>query len=199
MALEATKVCELLAALAKEPDPDAAEAAVTQLLNFLLKQLEELRELANGYPRNPISGDAWVAGATLAGVCDHLTDELAKRGLRRHEELASRLAAGMACQVMGHYPEQIFPRVVRNARCREAIGDVAEATGCYESVVADFHELGLSEMLDDAAESIDESGRVILAAVSRPGRHDGFWRSKAPKPARQLILGVRRRRGRRWG
>ena len=133
------------------------------LLNFLLRQLEELRDLANGYPRNPIAGDVWFSGKALAELCDELTVVLADRGLPEQEELASRLAVGMALQVMGHYPEEIFPRVLRNARCREALGQLTEAITGYESIVDDYVEMGLAELLED--EQLDASSRMILESV----------------------------------
>jgi len=142
----------------------AGEAAAA-LLNFLLPQLDTLRELANGYPRNPIDGSVWSDGKTLAELCDELTTVLAARELPQQEELASRLAAGMALQVMSHYPEEIFPRIVRNARCREALGQEEAAVRSYEAVLGDFYRLELLELLDDGV-ALDEASRGIVAALS---------------------------------
>jgi hypothetical protein len=145
-----------------EPLDFAIEA--DKALSFLLKQLEELRDLANGYPRNPIQGIVWKDGAALTDICDELTDILDERNQAERQELASRLAGGMACQIMGHYPEQIFPRVLRNAHCREAIHQYEDAIGSYMAIVQDFSIIGLDKMLDEV-EPLDEAERCILAAV----------------------------------
>ena len=166
---------QLLASLAAARDHDDVREAAGQALNFLLKQLEELRVLANGYPRNPISGAAWVDGKALTEVCDALADELSRRGLPHEEELASRLATGMACQVMGHYPEEIFPRVLRNSRNRESIAEIDQAIGGYEAIIADFGALGLECLLEDD-EPLDESGRVILVSVNEAANRLGELR-----------------------
>ncbi|MFO0589784.1 MAG: hypothetical protein U0441_19750 [Polyangiaceae bacterium] len=155
---------QLLASVIAARGQDDVRRAAADALNFLLKQLEELRVRANGYPRNPISGDVWVNGRALTEVCDALADEFSRRGLAHEEELASRIATGMALQIMGHYPEEIFPRVLRNSRSRERIGEVDEAIGGYEAIVADFDVLGLVSLLEDD-EPPDESGRVILTSL----------------------------------
>lgn len=164
MPLNPARAKELVVALEKAREPGALAVAADMALNFLLKQLEELRELANGYPRNPISGDVWMDGQALTFVCDALTEALAGRSEPERQELASRLAAGMACQVMAHYPEEIFPRVVRNGRCRESLRQIDVAMGSYEAVVADFSSLGLDEMLDESG-PLEDSERRILGAV----------------------------------
>jgi hypothetical protein len=164
MTLSPTKGRELLGAVTAATTYNETGEAAVALLNFLLRQLEELRELANGYPRNPISGNVWVDGKALAELCDDLTELLSARQLPEQEELASRIATGMACQVMGHYPEEIFPRVVRNARCREKIDQVDNAIGSYEAVIGDFRELDLQYLLEED-ETLDNSGRTILTAV----------------------------------
>lgn len=164
MSLNPNKAREMLGAVSRtETRNDTGETAVA-LLNFLLRQLEELRDLANGYPRNPIAGDVWFSGKALAELCDELTVVLADCRLPEQEELASRLAVGMALQVMGHYPEEVFPRVLRNARCREALGQLKEAITGYESIVGDYVQMGLAELLED--EQLDASSRMILESVS---------------------------------
>lgn len=62
----------------------------------------------------------WADGKALAQLCDEFTDLFADREAPERRELASRLAAGMALQVMGHYPEEMFSRVLNSTlpRCR---------------------------------------------------------------------------------
>lgn len=100
---------QLVSQLEAEHEPRQLAASADEALNFLRKQLEELRDLANGYPRNPISVTVWSDGQAFTLACDALVEALAGRNEAVRQELASRLAAGMACQVMGHYPEEIFP------------------------------------------------------------------------------------------
>ena len=192
MALNPSKARELLLALSNAQDDQNIRAAADRVLNFLLNQLEELRELANGYPANPISAAVWMDGTALTQLCDELTALLAVKALPNQQELASRLAVGMACQVMGHYPEQIFPRILRNSRCREGISHLDEAIGGYEAIVADFSEMGLDDLLDDRG-PLDESARVVLESV-----HDAAERLGELQPERQaglqsLQLDVKRR------
>jgi hypothetical protein len=136
--------------------------------------------LANGYPRNPISAEVWTDGKALAELCDELTGVLQAKGYPHEAELASRLATGMACQIMGHYPEEIFPRVLRNSRCREAIDNLDDAIGGYEAIVGDFEALELNYLLDEA-EPLEEAGHVILAAVHEAiGRLNELHPERAP-------------------
>lgn len=164
--LSSSHARELFDAVVAADTRDGTGRAATALLNFLLQQLEALRTLANGYPRNPIAANVWSDGKSLAELSDELVDVLAERAFPELEELASRIAAGMACQVMAHYPEEIFPRVVRNARCREAIGQVAEAIGSYRAVLSDFHQLELMDLLDEE-EELGPTARIILLALSQ--------------------------------
>ena len=182
MALSPAKARKLVEALHNANGDDDARVAGEEVLNFLLGQLEELRDLANGYPRNPISGDVWSDGAALAQLCDELTDYFSHMKLLREEELASRLATGMACQVMGHYPEEIFPRVLRNSRCRESISDLDNAIGGYEAIVADFGEMDLDYLLEDDC-PLDESGRAVLEAV-----HQAATRLQELRPEKAVDL-----------
>ncbi|XXX75551.1 hypothetical protein WMF30_48665 [Sorangium sp. So ce134] len=166
MALNVETARERLEAFKSAQGQDDLRVAAEQILDFLLTQLEELRVLANGYPRNPISGAVWTDGKALAELCDVLADAFSSKGLPHQEELASRLAAGMACQVMGHYPEEIFPRVLRNSQCRERIDHLDGAICGYEAIVADFGALELDYLLQED-EELDQTGRVILTAVQQ--------------------------------
>src|SRR5215510_14640580 len=175
MPLDPAKARRLIGALASAQGDDDVRAAAEDVLNFLLMQLEELRDLANGYPRNPIEGAVWYDGKALAEFCDELTGLFSRKGLLREEELSSRLATGMACQVMGHYPEEIFPRVLRNSRCRKTIADLEEAIGGYEAIVGDFHTTGLAEFLEDD-QPLDQLARAILESVYEAARRLGELR-----------------------
>ncbi len=192
MALSPAKARKLVEALHKASGDDDARVASEEVLNFLLGQLEELRDLANGYPRNPISGAVWSDGADLARLCDDLTSRFSGMKRPREEELASRLATGMACQVMGHYPEEIFPRVLRHSKCREAVSDLENAIGGYEAIVADYDEMDLDYLLEDDC-PLDESGRAILEAVHQAASRLRELRPEKAVDLEGLMLNLERR------
>src|SRR5262249_37769734 len=133
------------------------------------------------YPLNPIDDGVWSDGKALAELCDELTSLLSLHELPEQEELASRLAVGMAVQVMGYYPEEIFPRVLRNSRCREAIAQTEEAIGGYEAIVNDFHQMGLVDLLEK--DPLEASSRSILQSV-----YDAALRLGALRPERLATL-----------
>jgi hypothetical protein len=119
---------------------------------------------ANGYPRNPIDGVTWSEGHELAQVCDRFADAVQKQGNRSGEEQAAGLATAIACQVVGHYPEEIFPRVLRTAKCREANGKSDKAIDDYLAILGDFRHLELEFMLDDE-EALQDSERCVLTCL----------------------------------
>jgi hypothetical protein len=182
----------LVAAVAAATEHEQLHVATKEALDFLLKQLEELRALANGYPQNPISAAVWEDGIALAEVCDSLTDALAAAELPHDEELASRLASGMACQILAHYPEEIFPRVLRNSRCREMIGDLFEAIGGYEAIVSDFKNLNLLYLLEEAG-PLERAGHAILASVASAMERLAYLRPDGDPSFEDLRLVVARR------
>jgi hypothetical protein len=143
---------------------DAAVAAAEKAFSFLIGQLHILGDSANGYPRNPIDAHVWTEGYSLAKTCDCFADAVAGWNQRQGEEQATRLAATMALQIVAHYPEEIFPRVLRNAACCEALGMMSEAVKGYGSIVGDFDQLHLEEMLD-SSEPFAESEVKILTSV----------------------------------
>lgn len=163
MALTPKLAAKLLRAL-KDANVESAPQGASSVLNFMLSQLRQLDELSNGYPRNPIAGNVWMDGAALTTVADELADEVTRRELPEHIELAPRIAAGMACKVMSHYPEEIFPRVVRNGRARLALARTDDAAQCFLSVVADFDNLGLVELLDQSPDDLTHADIAILQA-----------------------------------
>lgn len=116
---EARRLVDLVV---QAPNLDAAVAAAETAFSFLVGQLHILGESANGYPRNPVDAHVWTEGYSLANICDCFADAVAAWNQRRGEEQATRLAATMALQIVAHYPEEIFPRVLRNAVCCEALG-----------------------------------------------------------------------------
>jgi hypothetical protein len=72
----------------------------------------------------------------------------------------------MALQIVAHYPEEIFPRVLRNAVCYEALGMISEAVVGYSSIVNDFDQLRLEEILD-CSEPFNDSEVRILTSVRK--------------------------------
>jgi hypothetical protein len=164
MSLNTERAQQLFDAVVEASETRATTQPIHDLLNYLIEQLEELRVLANGYPRSSIDGNVWVAGKSLTILCDKLTDLLSGEGLPAEEEYASRLAVGMALQIMSHYPEEILPRIARNARCQEGIGGIDRAVELYDSVIGDFQETCFDELPEDSAE-LTESDQTVLSAV----------------------------------
>ncbi len=178
MSLDPAYARNLVSKLKDIEEPHNLAIETDEALQFLFNQLKELHGLANGYPRNPISGSVWKDGQALTEICDELTDALDGRNQAERQEFASRLSVGMACQIMGHYPEQIFPRVVRNGRCCEAIHNVENAIRSYEAIVRDFSSLDLDEILEEVIPfNADDGERYILTAV-----HEALERLLALKP-----------------
>jgi len=66
--------------------------------------------------------------------------------------------------VVGHYPEEIFPRVLRTAKCREVNGKPDKAIDDYLAILGDFRHLDLEFMLEDE-DALQDSERCILASL----------------------------------
>lgn len=164
---EAQRLVDLVA---RASDVHAAIAAAQTALTFLISQLHLLGDLSNGYPRNPIDGGVWQEGCRLTAVCDRFADAVAQWQQYRGEEQVTALAVSMAMQVLAHYPEEIFPRVLRNAKCCESLGMTTEAANGYRCIVSDFAALQLEELLDEDSpleDAILTSLREALAGLQR--------------------------------
>ena len=158
---EAQRLVDLVA---QAQDLDTAVAAAERAFSFLVDQLHILGDSANGYPRNPIDGNVWQEGRELTSVCDQFADAVSRWHQRRGEEQATRLAVSMALQVVGHHPEEIFPRVLRNAKCCESLGRTAEASKGYRCILGDFDALDL-EWLFDGTDPLGGSQVTILCSL----------------------------------
>jgi len=98
----------------------------------------------------------------LTLACDQFAD--ACRGPKGEEQI-SRLAATMAMQVMAHYPNEIFPRVLRHVRCCETLGQVAEALDGYRCITGDFEVMELQNLCD-TTEQLEATDWTILQSTS---------------------------------
>jgi hypothetical protein len=164
MELNSQEAQRLVDLVAQAPDLEAALASAQKALSFLIGQLHILGDKANGYPRNPIEGSVWQEGRRLTAVCDQFADAVSRWHQRRGEEQATRLAVSMALQIMAHYPEEIFPRVLRNAKCCESLNKMTEAADGYRCIVGDFDALDLKELLD-TADPLEGSQLTILDSL----------------------------------
>ena len=165
MKLDSAEAQRLVNLVERAGDLDAAVAAAGDAFAFLVSQLHLLGESANGYPVKPIDGAVWKEGHSLARVCDHFADAVARWQQRRGEEQATRLAVAMAMQVVAHYPQEIFPRVLRNAKCCESLGMTNEALEGYQCIVEDFEKLGLETDLD-TEEPLQDAQTTVFSGVS---------------------------------
>lgn len=161
--LNSQEARRLIDLVVQAQDLDAAVAAAEKAFSFLVSQLHILGDSANGYPRNPIDAHVWTEGYSLANACDHFADAVAAWNQRRGEEQATRLAATMALQVVAHYPEEIFPRVFRHAVCCEALGMTSEAVEGYSSIINDFDQLLLEEILDSTEPCKDSEVKSLTS------------------------------------
>ncbi len=155
----------LVDAIMSAENKDAAIQACGAAFSFLIAQLHSLGDQANGYPRGPIDGHVWQAGRDLTLVCDRFADAVAHWNQRKGEEQATGLAAAMALQVMAHYPGEIFPRVLRNAKCRETLEMTEKAIEGYRCITDDFEKLELESELEDAGD-LDVFQLAALNAAS---------------------------------
>ena len=161
MDLNSDHAFHLVKQVAEAQDNASYEVAAQTALTYLIAQLHRLEDLANGYPRNPIRADVWQQGQLLTHACDQFAD--ACRGPQGEEQI-SRLAASMAMQVMGHYPNEIFPRVLRHARCCETLGQAAEALEGYRCITEDFEVMELQNLCD--TEQLEATDWTILQSTS---------------------------------
>jgi hypothetical protein len=164
MKLNSQEAQRLVDLVVQAQDLDAAIAAAGKAFSFLVGQLHALGDSANRSPRNPIDGNIWKEGHALTSVCDRFADAVSRWQQRRGEEQATRLAVSMALQVVAHYPEEIFPRVLRNAKCCESLGMTGEAVEGYRCIVDDFDKLGLEELLN-TSDPLEDSQITILTCV----------------------------------
>ncbi len=190
MKLDSERAQQLVDQVRAAATPEAARTCAARAWDFFVAQHQLLRQRANGYPANPINGETWSQGHRLAQSCDRFADVLQTRGDHLAEERAARLAAALACEVVGHYPAEIFPRVLRVAKCSERNGKSDQAVDDYLAIIGDFRDLGLDSTLDDGVE-LEDSDRCVLRclaealeAVERlaPSRNDAdaaAWKAKA--------------------
>jgi hypothetical protein len=157
------------------------DVSIEKCTRFLLRELELLRELANGYPKAPISASVWSDGVELTKVCDQMADLLQNKGLITQAEMAARLSCGMVCQVMCHYPGEVFPRVYRHSQILEGLGDLSAASGGYKSIIGDSKQLGLLDEGDREIGDCDDvtALKIVLDAAKRlsvifPQENDEF-------------------------
>src|SRR5262245_33821546 len=103
-----------------------------------------------------------------------------------------RAAAENVLNFLGHYPQEIFPRVLRNSRCREAIANIEGAIGGYEAIVSDFRTMGLVDLLEDD-EPLDEWESTILESVFEAAKRLGELRPYQVAGLQDLELTLKRR------
>lgn len=162
--LNSNEAARLVNLVEQAKEIEVAIKAAESAFSFLLMQLQLLKDRANGYPRNPISADVWGEGYALISVCDRFAVASKKWGMLYGEEQATKVAVLTALQVVAHYPEEIFPRVVRNAECCESLNMIAEAISGYRSVVGDFNNLQLKELIEDF-KTLEIKRRLILTST----------------------------------
>lgn len=154
-----------LEAIIAQPRGAVRDDAIADLFEQLHRQCDILTTLANGYPYNGgISAVVWTDGGVLACLADDFTEFLVEHGDLTQAIHAGRLAVSLACQVMSHYPEQIFPRVLRTARIYAQHGDHDNACVGYAAIMDDFLSQDWDDVLSDS-EPLDDTSRFICGVT----------------------------------
>ena len=145
----------------------ALDGEVIDLLKRLEREIQNVREQANGYPDGEISIHVWTSGAGYANLCRKLTLHFRKSGWLHREENASSLWANATLAVCSHYRHLVGPAMLANADCQERLGNSARAAQMYRAVVADF-ELLLDWDYSDGP--LDENERTALESLRTAAR-----------------------------
>ena len=139
--------------------------SANELLKLLVVELNKVKIKTIELPPDMFSPDVLTSGIALMHVCDAAVEELEVRGLIVESEKASRLAIGFAGQILGHYPQDVFPLVYRNGQLCEKITKTETAISRYMAIIRDFKQMGLIESILNNGSSLNESDRIILETV----------------------------------
>ena len=143
-----------------EAERDSHASEVLRVLRALEAEIQEVRQLANGYPANPIGADVWMNGAMYSGWAEALTQHFKVAGWLKHERNASGLWVAATLAVNSHYHNLVGPAMTSNADCYARLGQTDEAVERYRAVVADFSFL-VDEWLSEEAYPENEDRESI--------------------------------------
>lgn len=149
--------------LSSEAARDSNGDLVLSVLQHLDAEVENIRQQANGYPANPISGLVWLNGAGYGNLASALTHHFRNAGWLKREEHASALWAKATLAVCSHYHHMVGPAMLANAACHDRLGNTERATQMYGGVVKDFASIA-HEWIDEAESPSDEN-RVALESL----------------------------------
>jgi hypothetical protein len=149
--------------LSSEPSRKQYSEQVFSTLQQLNTEIEKIRQLANGYPANPISASIWFSGAGYSNLAHALTEHFRAAGWLKREETASALWAKATLAVNSHYHHLVGPAMLANADCQERLGNVERAANIYVSVVKDFIFL-IDDWMSETVAPIDEE-RIALSSL----------------------------------
>lgn len=139
-------------------------------MKLLDKEIEQVRQLANGYPANPISAaDVWMAGAGYSDLARALAGHFKRAGWLQREGNACSLWAKATLSVNSHYHHLVGPAMLADADCQERLGNLVRAATLYTCVVKDFIFLA-GGRFDETATPTEEdkiSLRCLSTAVNR--------------------------------
>ncbi len=124
--------------LASKQNRDANNLMVFNALRHLEREIELVRQQANGYPAHPISALVWMNGAGYGNLAQTLTLHFQNAGWLEREEKASALWARATLAVCAHYHHMVGPAMLANADCHERLGNTDRAAQMYQGIVQDF-------------------------------------------------------------
>ena len=131
-----------------------------EILAALHNKCTQVARDAGGYPDNPIRGDVWIDGASLAPVAERLAQLLRARGATDLERQAHVIRCRAVLAVQSHYHDVVGPAMLSRADCEERLGETAAALACYDAVVDDF-----SFIVEECEAGCDGPGRADRASL----------------------------------
>jgi hypothetical protein len=144
---------------------DIYDDQVSNVLKRMDRGIDDVRQRANGYPKNPISADVWLSGNGYGTLASALASHFKNVGWLKREENATALWAKAVLAVNSHYHHMVGPAMLANADCHDRLGNIELSSYIYSGVVKDFVFL-LDEEADDAAVPTDDD-RIALECLMR--------------------------------
>lgn len=139
------------------------EEFTRNILLRLDREIESVRQRAEGYPAKPMAGDVWFAGAGYSGLARDLAAHFKRARWLEREEPASTLWAKATLAVCAHYPHLVGPAMLASADCHDRLGNWDRARELYASVVKDFAVL--LEDRDDETDRLTDEDRIAIESL----------------------------------
>lgn len=123
-----------------QPLSELAENVLDCIYQVLPDAVTKLKQEANGYPSNPISGETWMNAANLRTLLGYLFDYSQQHQSVRNQLFIQYHRSQLTLAVMGHYKEDVGPDMIRLAQLFIADGRPDAGKSSYQAVINDFAE-----------------------------------------------------------